>query len=200
MPMTSTHGSALPRDAKQPGTQLALQKQPRAVRVLHWTTATLTLAMLASGLLMVRMDEVNPMKYEVLYVWHQSIGILALAVVNLRLLVRLRSKLIPLPPTMAKTVRHAASAVYGALYGLMLLIPLAGLVMSAAYPQGQGTAFFGLMLPSFLTPNEAIYQAAQAAHWALAYAFGSLVLMHLGAAVKHRYFDCVEHDVLRRML
>lgn len=200
MPTMSTTATALPRSVAEPATSLARQKQPVAVRAMHWITAALMLAMLASGLLMMRLDEADPLQYDVLYVLHQSIGIVTLAVVNLRLLVRLRAKLLPPPATLAPALRRAASAVHAALYGLMLTVPLAGLLMSAAYPQGQGIAFFGLALPSFLAPDAATYDIARALHWALACALGGLILLHLGAAIKHRFFDRPEHDVLRRML
>jgi cytochrome b561 len=200
MTTTSTTATALPISAAERTNSQAQQKQPRAVRAMHWITAALMLAMLASGLLMVRLDDAHPLKYEVLYVWHQSIGIVTLAVVNLRLLVRLRAKLLPLPNTLTPVLRRASSAVYAALYGLMLTVPLAGLVMSAAYPQGQGIAFFGTTLPSFLPADAATYDIARALHWTLAYTLGGLVLMHLGATIKHRFFDRPEHDVLRRML
>jgi cytochrome b561 len=200
MPTMSTNASAATLSVADRATSLAQLKQPRAVRVMHWITAALILAMLASGYLMVRLDEANPLKYEVLYVLHQSIGILTFAVVNLRLLVRLRAKLLPPPASLALKLRRAASAVYAVLYVLMLAVPLAGLVMSATYPQGQGIVFFGLTLPSFLAPNEATYDIARTLHWVLGYAFGGLIVLHLGAAIKHRFFDLPEHDVLRRML
>jgi cytochrome b561 len=200
MPTISTPASSLPRRATEPAASSARHKQPRVVRVMHWITATLVFAMLASGLIMVRMDDGHPLKYEVLYAWHQSIGILTLAVVNLRMLVRLRSKLLPLPPTLAPALRRTASVVYAALYGLMLTVPVMGLVMSAAYPQGQGLAFFGLQLPSFLAPDASVYNFTRTLHWTLAYALGVLIVLHLGAAIKHRFFDRPEHDVLQRML
>lgn len=165
---------------------------------MHWITAALVLTMLISGVWMVRLDDTHPLKYEVLYVWHQSIGIVTLAVVNLRLLVRLRAKLLP-PVTLLPALRRAANAVYAALYGLMLSVPLVGLVMSAAYPQGQGIAFFGLTLLSFLAPDEATYHAARTGHWVMAYFCAGLVLLHVGAAIKHRFFDRPEHNVLQRM-
>ena len=175
-------------------------KQPFLVRVLHWVTALLVIGMLASGLIMVQMDDADPMKYGIFYVWHQSIGIFTLASVNIRLVVRLRAKLLPTPETIAPILRMLANTTYVVLYLLMVTVPVAGLVMTAAYPDGQGIPLFGLALPSFMPPSKPIYDLAHTVHWMLAYGFGVLIAMHLIAALRHRFFDRPENDVLKRML
>jgi cytochrome b561 len=178
----------------------SLSKHALFTRVMHWLTGTLILAMLGSGLLMVRMDDANPWKYDVLYVWHQQIGILTLALVNVRLLMRLRIRLTPLPASMSALTRKTAHSVYVLMYGFMLLMPLTGLFMSAAYLQGRGIPFFGMVIASFTGPSEAIYSIGKLLHSTMAYSLGGLVLTHLLATLRHRFFDVPEHDVLARML
>lgn len=181
-------------------TVVSRSKQPLGVRIMHWVTALLIIGMLISGVVMVRMDDTNLLKYDVLYAWHQSFGILTLAVVNVRLLVRLRSKLMTLPETIAPQLRRLARLAYIGMYALMLAIPATGFIMSLTYPQSQGIPFFGLTLRSVLQPSQIGYIAAQFAHWSLAYAFAALIVAHIAAALKHRFFDRPENDVLKRML
>lgn len=176
-----------------------LSRHPSRIRAMHAITGLLIVAMLISGLVMVRMDDANPWKYERLYIWHQSFGIVALVLINLRLLVRLRTNLQPLPASMGKNIRRIAHSVYILMNGLMLTVPAAGLIMSAAYPEGQGLVFFNAVIPSFLLPDNATFQLAKSIHWILAYAFAGLIGLHGAAALRHRFFDTPEHNVLKRM-
>ena len=169
-------------------------------RFLHWATAALLMGMLVSGVLMVRLDDANPWKYERLYVWHQWFGMLAMLLINIRLFARLLTHLPPLPETMSARVKKAARTTHWTLYTLMLTIPVMGWIMSSSFPESQGMDFFGLALPRLVSANAQIYEAAKLMHWALAYAFIALITLHIAAAVKHRLFDQPGNDVLRRML
>jgi cytochrome b561 len=175
-------------------------RYPLHTRTLHWVTATLLIGMLISGFLMARMDDANVWKYERLYVWHQWFGVLALMLINVRLLVRLLTRLPALPGSMSIRVRKAARIVHVLFYALMLAIPAMGWVMSSAYPESQGMSFFGWPLPRLVDANAEIYEAAKLMHWMLAYGFVALVALHVTAAIKHRYFDHPSNDVLRRVL
>jgi cytochrome b561 len=175
-------------------------RHPFSIRLMHWLTGAMILAMIVSGLVMVRIDDDNPWKYESLYIWHQSIGITALLLISIRLFLRLRTHLQSLPASMNSTSVRVANFVQRAMYVLMLSVPLAGLVMSAAYPQGQGLVFFSWTLPSFLSPNEQAFNFAKIVHWLLAYAFTCLIALHVLAALRHRFFDRPENNVLARML
>jgi cytochrome b561 len=175
-------------------------RHPFSIRLMHWLTGAMILAMIVSGLVMVRLDDANPWKYETLYIWHQSIGMTVLLLVNVRLFLRLRTHLPQLPASLNSTTVGIANFAHRALYLLMLSVPVAGLVMSAAYPQGQGLVFFNWTLPSFLSPNEHVFSFAKTTHWLLAYAFTCLIGLHVLAVLRHRFFDRPEHDVLARML
>jgi cytochrome b561 len=179
---------------------IQITRHPFSIRLMHWLTGAIIVAMIVSGLVMVRMDDANPWKYEALYIWHQSIGITALLLINIRLFLRLRIRLQSLPASMNSTSMRVANFVHRSMYALMLFVPMAGLVMSAAYPQGQGLVLFAWTLPSFLSPNEQVFNFAKTVHWLLAYAFTYLIALHIAAALRHRFFDRPEHDVLARML
>jgi cytochrome b561 len=175
-------------------------RHPLLIRFMHWLTGIIILGMITTGLVMVRMDDTDPWKYDILYVVHQSVGIVALLLINMRLFIRLRIRLQALPSTMSPMIVSIANGAYCAIYALMLSVPLTGLAMSAAYPQGQGLVFFAWTIPTFLSPDDGVFNLAKTIHWLLAYAFACLILLHGLAALRHRFFDRPEHNVLARML
>jgi cytochrome b561 len=167
-----------------------------SARLLHWAMALLLVSMVFVGATMV----------DALAVWqpalvraHQATGVLALALVLLRLAnrLRLRGRTPALPDDLPRVQRLAARATQVALYALMLAIPLVGWAM-------QGAAGLpvvlpgGVVLPALLGPDLATYGLLREAHAWLAYGLFALVLVHAGAALQH---GLVRRDgVLRSML
>lgn len=167
-----------------------------SARLLHWAMALLLVSMVFVGATMV----------DALAVWqpalvraHQATGVLALALVLLRLLnrLRLRGRSPALPADLPPAQRLAARATQVALYALMLAIPLVGWAM-------QGAAGLpvvlpgGVVLPALLGPDLAAYGLLRETHAWLAYGLFALVLVHAGAALQH---GLVRRDgVLRSML
>jgi cytochrome b561 len=90
-----------------------------------------------------------------------------------------------------------SSAVHGALYVLLLAMPVVGYIANSAY--GAPTPFFGLFtLPKLVANNEALATQLFTLHrWA-----GFLVIllagMHIGAALFHYVIH--RDTVLQRML
>jgi cytochrome b561 len=199
-PKNVTYSPASDHNLPQLMSRQGGERHPILIRLMHWLTAVVISGMLVTGFFMVRTDDANPWKYDKFYVWHQSIGIVALLLINLRLFIRLRVRLSPLPSSMSRPIVTAANVVYFVMYLLMFGIPLAGIVMSAAYPQGQGLVFFTWTMPSFLSPNEATFNLAKTVHWLLAYVFACLIVLHALATLRHRFLDRPEHNVLARML
>jgi cytochrome b561 len=175
-------------------------KHPASIRIFHWIMALLIIGMIASGVIMVRMDDANPLKYESLYFWHQSFGLLVFGIGSIRLLNRLRVRLAPLPASIPQALRVVAKLTYSAFYALMMVLPLSGLLMSSAFPEGNGIPFFMLTIASFTGPDVSTFELAKLMHRTLAYAFASLIALHLLATLKHHFFDAKDNDVLKRML
>src|SRR5437763_12454131 len=91
-------------------------------RLLHWTMAALVLTMLCIGVAMVT----SLSSYHVLVSIHRPLGIAILILVVVRFGNRLVNRPPPLPPTMSRAERLAATASEYAMYGLMFVLPLVG--------------------------------------------------------------------------
>jgi cytochrome b561 len=150
-------------------------------RVLHWLMALCILTMFFVGVGMV--STVTP-KYLGLIEFHESLGILILILVLIRIVVRLRYGAPSLPASLPEPLKLVAVSSHYLLYGLMIVMPLLGWAMlsAAAYPV---VVFGGMRLPPILPQSEFLHTILWDAHHYLAFAFFALVLAHLAAALMH---------------
>jgi len=102
-----------------------------------------------------------------------------------------------LPASMPRWERHAAAASHAALYVLMFALPLSGYFYSLA--AGFPVVYLGLFpLPVLIEPDPVLKEPLVALHHGLAWTMTALLLLHVGAALKHRFVD--RDEVLQRML
>ena len=163
--------------------------------VLHWLSAALVLFMVGLGWIM---DEIPKGTPERAY-WfnlHKSIGITIGLLVVVRLLWRLAHKPPPLPSTMPAWEVAAARVTHALLYALLVAMPLVGFL--ASNYSRFGVKFFGLQIGPFFPEDQAMRDALQALHGALAWVLVVLVVVHVAAALKHRLID--RDQVFERML
>jgi len=177
-------------------------RYPRRVRWLHWLMAVIILGMLAVGFTMVHLiDDAVPVKFDWLYPYHKSFGMLALILVLIRLAVRRSARLPGLPRSLPPWERRLAKAAHVALYTLMVLVPLMGYSLSSSFTQSDGVYFFGVNLPELLPKNDARYAVFERLHAIFAYTLLALIILHVFGALKHRFLDRDEDkDVLKRIL
>lgn len=162
---------------------------------LHWLVALLIFVTFPLGVYMHDLP-LSPEKLR-LFSYHKWIGITILMLALLRVLWRLTHQPPPLPDSIAAWQRHASRIVHGLLYVLILAIPLSGWLMSSA--KGVQTVWFGLLpLPDLLARDKALGELLQTVHMSLNLCLASLVLAHVGAALKHHFID--KDEVLTRML
>jgi len=152
---------------------------------LHWLTVILVLGLATVGLLMHDLPT-GPFKVQV-YALHKSTGLTVLALTVLRLLWRLVAGA---PAPVAGTPRWQdgiAKVTHGALYALLLAMPLSGWLFNSA--AGFPLRWFGLFpLPRLGTGYDPDIKAfAHEAHEWLFYALALLVLVHSAAALFHHY-------------
>ncbi len=181
---------------------MQLTNTPRYDRVavfLHWTIALLIIVMLILGLTMGD----YPTKYKFLaYNLHKSTGITILALSLVRLYWRFTHKAPPLPDHMSGFEKFAAKATHWFFYFLILAMPLSGWIMVSADAKFP-TVFFTLFeVPQFPLPlaydTHATHETFEGLHYWLAIIAIGLIVLHVGAALKHHF---INHDaVLRRML
>lgn len=166
---------------------------------LHWAIALLIIGMIAVGLTMGD----YPIKYKFLaYNLHKSFGITILALSLFRLYWRLTHRAPALPPHMPAWEKLAAHVSHWGFYFLIIAMPLSGWIMVSADAKFP-TVFFTLFeLPQF--PLPAAYDTTYThdmfewLHYWLAIGTLGLLVLHVGAALKHHFIN--RDTVLRRML
>lgn len=175
-------------------------KYPLSVRLIHWFSALIILALLIMGVAMTPFDMDNPALSESLYFWHKSFGILALLFVMVRIFNRTRHDLPELPEGMAAHEKLGAKLAHKALYILMVLVPVLGYVQSSTYEFSSGVHFFLIDLPELFPKDKELFEVTNTIHKWLAYLLIVVIIAHVGGALKHRFFESDENDVLKRML
>ena len=162
---------------------------------LHWLTLLLLVGVYAA----IELRELYPRGSDTraaLKDLHYTLGLLAFALVWIRLAVRLASRapaIVPAPPAWHV---HAASAMHVALYAFMIAMPLLGwLALSAA---GKPPSFFGIALPALLHPDAVLEKDIEELHETLGVAGYWLVGLHAAASLIHHYL--LRDNTLQRML
>jgi cytochrome b561 len=164
-------------------------------RVLHWVVAALVLFMVPVGIIIA--NEWGGPVQQPLYDLHKSVGMLLLPLVLARLLYRLTHPPMPLPADIPALQQFAAHATHWALYGLLIVQPVVGLIATSAYPAP--LPMFGLFeLPPVWPENRPLSERLFALHRWMGIAIAVVAAMHIGAALHHHF---VRRDrVLMRMV
>ena len=183
-----------------PGLEGRTGRYPLSMRILHWLMAAIIIVLLVAGITMVRLDDQVPAKFQVLFPWHKSFGLLAFILVVIRLWVRARSRVPALPEGISGWERTAVRAGSFLFYALMIFVPCMGYALSSTYTQSDGEFFFGVNLPELLPKNDAQYEVFWLLHRIGAFVLLGLLVLHILGALKHRLLDRNRaNDVLSRM-
>jgi cytochrome b561 len=155
----------------------------------HWLLALIIVGSFCLGVYMAGLPfSIQRVK---LFNYHKWAGMTILALTLLRLLWRVTHA----PPPEAPGPRwqqHAARATHWAMYLLCLVVPLVGWLYSSA--KGFQIVVYGVLpLPNLLQVDPELAERIKPWHGALAFVLGTLVLLHVAAALKHHLID---HDGL----
>jgi cytochrome b561 len=157
-----------------------LVRYGKGAMALHWVHAVLVVAMIAWGLYMTDLPKGAERSFAIGL--HKSFGVVALALVCLRLVWR---RLHPAPSDLrlAPGQRRLAAVGHGLLYVLLVLTPTAGYLSSSftKYPM----RVFGMVIPKAGWPDESLNAFFNAAHGYLAWTLGVLIALHVAAVVLH---------------
>lgn len=164
---------------------------------LHWSIALMIVGLIPLGYFMDKL----PQQYDA-YTWHKSFGITVLALSVFRLIWRLLNPPPALPAHMSPLMRVLARASHWLFYFLIIAIPFTGWLMVSA-SQKYPTVFFWMgEVPFIPLPPDFIGKAAahqfRVYHAWLAYSTALLLVLHVGAALKHHFIH--RDTVLTRML
>ena len=173
---------------------ISKQRYDLTAQALHWATAIAIVA----AFILIQVVEGMPKGPErsAMMALHKSFGVLAFALVVVRAVWRHISRP-PVPPAMPGWMESASRYTHAALYALMVLVPLVGMVMSWA--GGRPIVFFNLFtLPNLVPESQALKKGAEEVHELL----GNLILilagLHAAAALVHQYV--LKDGLLTRML
>lgn len=162
-------------------------------RAFHAIIAAMVIFNLVSGIGGEAIEDVwNPIPV------HKATGILILLLSLARLGWRFTWVMPAWPESMGGLQRLVAKVTHVALYGLMLVVPLTGWIMSSAgkYP----LTIYGLFdWPKLaVTKGSPLAEAAHEGHEVLGFLMAGLVVLHIAAALHHHFV--IRDNVLRRML
>lgn len=165
-------------------------------RLLHWLVAVLLLSLCGLGFYMTELSYYDA-NYKSSFDLHRSLGILTASLIGVRLVWALLDQRPPLSPNLTPIERRAAKSVHHLLYLIMALLPIAGYLVSTA--DGRGVEVFGLFtIPAWLPAAKGREEWAGDLHEGLAITLLVLVVVHVGAALKHHFID--KDDTLKKML
>lgn len=159
---------------------------------LHWLSAVLVLSLIATGLIMTRLQAGSADQFA-LYQLHKALGVVLLLLTALRGAWRATRPPPPWPPGVPHPGRLAARIVHAALYFCLVAAPIAGWALVSASTINIPTSLFGLAtwphLPvlSGLDPvsRATIEPILSRTHAIFAYGLATLVLLHSAAAIWH---------------
>ena len=172
-------------------------------KTLHWLIALLIITMLALGWTMTNVGKDYPYRFQ-LFQLHKSLGITILLLSLIRLAWRLLHRAPPLPIAMPGWEKLAARSTHVLFYVFMIGMPLTGWAIVSTSPLNLPTYLFGTIfwpnlpvLPELANKREVGHIFGAMHGWG-AYILAALLVLHVGAAVKHHWIN--RDDVLIRMI
>ena len=176
-----------------------MQRYDPVAVTLHWLIALSIIAMIPLGFFMG--DLPMSIRFDA-YALHKSIGITVLALSIFRLIWRLMNPPPALPLTMSASEKFLAQSAHWFLYFLIVAMPLSGWLMVSAAPKYPTVYFWTGEVPFIPMPPD-IDAKATARFFAIyhqRFAYGALflIIVHVGAALKHHFIN--RDTVLLRML
>ena len=160
---------------------------------LHWVLALLIAALAGLGWYMMSIEEEPNSGWY--FDLHKSFGIVAFALVLLRVWWRSKHRPAALPASLPQWQVKVSSVTQWSLYACMVLMPLTGFI-GASYSK-KGAVFFGLKVPAWEIPNHDMAEQFFSVHSVLVWVLVSLVALHAAAGLKHVLMD--KDGVFQRM-
>ena len=168
-------------------------------KLFHWLLGIAIVGVFCVGLYMVGLP--FSMQKLKLMNWHKWAGMTILILSVLRVIWRLTHR----PPELSAQVlaampawqRVAHHGTHFLMYALFFAVPLIGWAYSSA--AGFPVVLFGVLpLPDLLAVNKELAESIKPWHAYAAFALAALVVLHVGAVIKHQLID--RDGLLWRML
>ena len=167
----------------------------QATRLMHWLTAGL---MLCVFVLAFSVDlATSHASHTAFLQLHRSVGLTVWVVTLFRLAWRHSAKYPDWPSDMSQTMRVLAMASEYALYALLLVQPILGILQTNAHGDRVNLFFIG-QLPALIEKNRPLAQLLSTVHRAVGFSLLSLIALHVSAALFHHFWR--RDDTLTAML
>jgi cytochrome b561 len=168
----------------------------RTAVALHWLIALCIIGQIALGLWMIGIPKDPPGVRAWWFNLHKSIGLTLGVLILLRVYWRITHHAPPLPAALPKWQRITAAASHHLMYLCMVVMPVSGYLGSnfTKYP----IVYFGTKLPHWGWDAPALKAICSTVHYSAALLLIALIVLHVGAALKHRFVD--RDGVFERML
>lgn len=170
-------------------TTAATARYALSQRWLHWIIAGVVLGNLMGGSLLWAYgfeglrDSVGIELTNAIYKYHKTFGVIVLALMALRIVLRAGLGAPALPASIPAWQATIAAATHYAAYALLIAIPVLGWLATGA--GGFPVEFFDMRLPGIVSKDKALSETLFFLHGAAA---GLLVVVlgaHIGAALRH---------------
>lgn len=167
----------------------------RGAQLFHWTSAALIAVLVPIGLYCNWIGD-GPVRSYLLDSWHKPLGVTVILLTLLRLGWKASQPGVGAAEGLAPWESGLSSVVHWALYGVLLAMPLSGLLMSQG--AGRPTSYFGLLeLPQLLWLDPALgprdqyyYKLGKWLHESvIEWGLYLVLALHVAGAIKHRYVD-----------
>ena len=152
---------------------------------LHWVIALLVVIQVGLGVYMMAIEEQPGSGWY--FALHVSFGLTVAVLIALRIVWRLGHKPAPLPASVPGWEATLASLGHHLLYLLLVLMPVTG-YLGRSWSE-DGVAWFGLPLPAWAVPSEALSEQWFGIHITIAWVLVAVVALHVAAGLKHLLID-----------
>ena len=179
-------------------------KYTRIAIVFHWVIALLIVSNVVLALIA---DALPESWVRTAIDTHKSIGITVLGLGIMRVLWRAGHTPPPLPAEYPRWQRRSAHGVHTLLYVLILALPLSGWMHDSAWKDAVTHPMrlynlvpwprIGWITQMEPATKERMHELYGTVHTWLAYALYAMVALHVGAALKHQFYD--KHRELQRI-
>jgi cytochrome b561 len=128
---------------------------------------------------------------------HSTLGISLMVVMVIRVAHRVLNPPPAPPTTMPAWQRVLAAVVHGALYGLLFVVPVLGLIVASASPRPVQPAYLFDLTALLGAPDESRFLVLRRYHELSTWVLAGLIALHVAAALMHQYVW--KDGVLNRM-
>ena len=166
-------------------------KYPLSLRLVHWITVLLLLALVILGFWMTDRSAANIWDEltNTLYAWHKALGFAALIIVGVRLAIRARTQPVSDNASLPPIQRTLIKLVHVSLYLLLIAVPLLGWAGVSAFPALITLGGYNLPAMPGVPVDQVLAKQLLGIHGTLAIVLIVLALVHILAGLKHLLID-----------